>query len=108
VREDALFDPIVENGDGAGVPVDRVIGEEDGLRLLRDDDKGLRVLTTPGRVLFNEIFPAEMPYKNELLTKKGLANLVNRCADEFAQWQTAEVLDRMKDIGFEFSSRAGV
>ncbi len=99
VREDALFDPI---------DTDLVVGEEDGFRLVQEDGKGLRVATTIGRILFNEIFPARMPYKNELVTKKGLANLVNRCADDFPSWETAEVLDRMKDIGFTFSSRAGV
>jgi DNA-directed RNA polymerase subunit beta' len=104
VREDSLFDPIGEDG----VSEDFLVGEEDGVRLVRDDGRGLRLLTTPGRMLFNEIFPATMPYKDELLTKKGLANLVNRCADEFPRWETAEVLDRMKDIGFTYSSRAGV
>jgi DNA-directed RNA polymerase subunit beta' len=108
IREDALFDPIPEEGVEALSKTARVVGEEDGKRLVRDDGRGLRVLTTPGRVLFNEILPVEVPFKNELLTKRGLANLVNRCADEFPSWQTAEVLDAMKDIGFTYSSRAGV
>ncbi|HUG86127.1 MAG TPA: hypothetical protein VMM13_16305, partial [Euzebya sp.] len=108
VREDSLFDPISTDGGLTGIPEDRVVGEEDGLRLVRDDQRGLRVVTTPGRVLFNEIFPGTLPFKNELLTKKGLANLVNRCADELPSWRTAEVLDDMKDIGFSYSSRAGV
>jgi DNA-directed RNA polymerase subunit beta' len=108
VREDSLFDPISTDGGLTGVSEDLIVGEDEGLRLVRCDAKGVRVVTTPGRVLFNEIFPSTLPFKNELLTKKGLANLVNRCADEFPSWQTAEVLDAMKDIGFAFSSRAGV
>jgi DNA-directed RNA polymerase subunit beta' len=108
IREDALFDPITSDTTGPSVSEDLVIGEEAGRRLIRDDGRGVRVLTTVGRALFNEIFPARMPYKNELVTKRGLANLVNRCADDFPSWETAEVLDRMKDIGFTYSSRAGV
>ena len=104
VREDSLFDPIGEDGTSE----DLVVGEEDGLRLVQDTAKGVRVLSTVGRVLFNEIFPPRLPFKNELVTKKGLANLVNRCADDFPSWEAAEVLDRMKDIGFTYSSRAGV
>ena len=103
VREDALFDPVEEDR-----IEDLLVGEEDNVRLLSDDGRGLRVATTVGRALFNEIFPARMPYKNELVTKKGLANLVNRCADDFPSWETAEVLDKMKDFGFVFSTRAGV
>ncbi len=103
VREDALFDGVEEER-----LEELLVGEEDNLRLLQDDKHGLRVATTVGRALFNEIFPARMPFKNELVTKKGLANLVNRCADDFPSWETAEVLDKMKDFGFVFSTRAGV
>jgi DNA-directed RNA polymerase subunit beta' len=70
--------------------------------------KGVRVLTTPGRVIFNEILPAELPYQNQLVGKKELADLVNRCADHFTQHQTAQVLDAMKDIGFAYATKAGV
>jgi DNA-directed RNA polymerase subunit beta' len=70
--------------------------------------RGVRVLTTPGRVLFNEILPAPLPYENRLIGKKELADLVNRCADNFTRHETAVVLDRMKDIGFQYATRAGV
>src|SRR3712207_1619566 len=49
-----------------------------------------------------------MPYVNELVGKKGLADLVNRCADNFSRALTAQVLDRMKEIGFRYATRAGV
>ena len=70
--------------------------------------KGVRVLTTPGRVLFNEILPVEMPFVNHVVDKKELADLVNRCADRFTRAVTAEVLDKMKDIGFAYATKAGV
>jgi DNA-directed RNA polymerase subunit beta' len=71
-------------------------------------DKGLRILTTPGRVLFNEILPSRMPYVNSLVGKRELGDLVNRCADGFTRAETARVLDAMKDIGFEWATKAGV
>ncbi len=70
--------------------------------------KGVRVLTTPGRVLFNEVLPPELPYVNELVGQKVLADLVNRCADNFSRALTAQVLDDMKDIGFRYATKAGV
>jgi len=88
-----------------------VVGDLDGETVVEGivtSSRGVRVLTTPGRVLFNEILPPEMPYVNHLVSKKGLADLVNRCADDFTQATTAAVLDRMKDIGFSYSTKAGV
>jgi DNA-directed RNA polymerase subunit beta' len=70
--------------------------------------KGVRVLTTPGRVLFNEVLPPEMAFENRLIGKKELGDLVNRCADNFTRDVTARVLDDMKDIGFRFATKAGV
>ncbi|MDP9405766.1 MAG: DNA-directed RNA polymerase subunit beta' [Actinomycetota bacterium] len=70
--------------------------------------RGVRVVTTPGRVLFNEVLPSDLPYVNELVGKKGLADLVNRCADHFPRALTAKVLDDMKDIGFRYATKAGV
>ena len=86
---------------------DDVVGVEGDVRILRST-KGLRILTTPGRSLFNEIFPAALPYVNHLVSKKGLADLVNTCADDFTRAETAAVLDAMKDIGFRWATRAGV
>ncbi len=70
--------------------------------------RGVRVVTTPGRVLFNEVLPTDLPYVNEVVGKKGLADLVNRCADNFPRALTAQVLDDMKDIGFRYATKAGV
>jgi DNA-directed RNA polymerase subunit beta' len=70
--------------------------------------RGLRVLTTPGRVLFNEVLPNEVPYVNSLVGSKQLADLVNRCADNLTRAATAQVLDSLKETGFRYATRAGV
>ena len=93
------------------VPVGAVFGEVDEDEVtdgVVTSAKGVRVVTTPGRVLFNDILPTEIPFVNALVGKSGLANLVNRCADSFTRSQTAAVLDEMKDIGFRYATRAGV
>ncbi|MPZ87904.1 MAG: DNA-directed RNA polymerase subunit beta' [Nitriliruptorales bacterium] len=94
------------------VNVDDVVGEIDDNEEVHEglvtSSRGVRLITTPGRVLFNEILPPQLPFVNELVSKKGLANLVNRCADDFSRALTAQVLDDMKDIGFRYATRAGV
>jgi DNA-directed RNA polymerase subunit beta' len=97
---------------GRSVKMEHVFGE------LHDDDVvtdgvvtsqgGIRVLTTIGRVLFNEILPAGMTFVNHLVIKKDAADIINRCADDFSQSETARLLDAMKDIGFRWATRAGV
>ncbi len=74
----------------------------------RADGRAVRIVTTPGRALLNEVLPAEFRYINETLTKKNLADIVNRCADHFPQWQVTEILDGLKDIGFKYATVAGV
>jgi DNA-directed RNA polymerase subunit beta' len=68
----------------------------------------VRVLTTPGRILFNEVLPDQMPFFNQLVGKRQLGDLVNRCADDYTRAETAVVLDAMKDIGFRYATKAGV
>ena len=97
------------------VAVDSVLGgidpEDETVEVaegLARSPRGLRVVTTPGRVMFNEIVPASLPYHNHLVTKRDLADLVNRCADTLTRAETAEVLDDLKDIGFRWATQAGV
>jgi DNA-directed RNA polymerase subunit beta' len=68
----------------------------------------VRLVTTPGRAIFNEAFPAAFPYVNEAVTKKVAGDLINRVADAFPRWQVIEVLDAMKDLGYHNATKAGV
>ena len=65
------------------------------------------IQTTVGRALFNDQLPQEMPYINGLLKKKGLGQLVNYCYLHFGHKNTVEMLDRLKDLGFLYATKAG-
>ena len=97
-------DRVVRAADVLGEPP----SEPDEHGLLAADPRGVRLLTTPGRVLFNEVIPAEMPFENRLIGKRELSDLVNQCADNTTRAATAEVLDGLKDIGFRYATKAGV
>jgi DNA-directed RNA polymerase subunit beta' len=68
----------------------------------------VRIVTTPGRAILNEAFPAEFPFVNEVVTKRVAGDLINRVADQFPRWQVIEVLDAMKDLGYHNATKAGV
>jgi DNA-directed RNA polymerase subunit beta' len=100
------------------------------------------LLTTPGKLIFNEVFPADFPYlhsgaKQNLyegapaetfifekgvnlreralsrkspkpIIKKDLGNILAECFDRYGTTQTAEILDRVKKLGFHYSCQAGI
>ncbi len=69
---------------------------------------GQLVETTPGRLIFNNILPGNMPFFNETATKGKLTDLVANCYWLEGQTPTVEFLDRLKWTGFEYATRAGV
>ncbi len=64
--------------------------------------------TTVGRVILNDALPAEMPFINGLLKKKGLAQLVQYCYLKFGLETTVALLDQIKKLGFNYATRAGI
>ncbi|OQY25739.1 MAG: DNA-directed RNA polymerase subunit beta' [Anaerolineaceae bacterium 4572_32.1] len=64
--------------------------------------------TTVGRAIFNAILPDQVRYVNETLDKKGLKQLIARCYNKTDMETTADVADKIKDIGFKYATRSGV
>ncbi|MBV9391888.1 MAG: DNA-directed RNA polymerase subunit beta', partial [Verrucomicrobia bacterium] len=69
----------------------------------------LRILeTTAGRVIFNGIWPEELGFYNKVAGKKQLSDIIWRTYQVSAQQKTVETLDRLKELGFSWATRAGV
>jgi len=64
--------------------------------------------TTVGRVLFNQVVPQELGYVNQMMGKKELAELTDRCFRALGHSRTVILLDDLKQIGFRYATRAGV
>ncbi|HKP34181.1 MAG TPA: DNA-directed RNA polymerase subunit beta', partial [Sphingomicrobium sp.] len=64
--------------------------------------------TTVGRVIFNEHLSANMPFINGTLRKKGLGALVNYCHLRLGHAETVRMLDKVKDLGFLYATKAGI
>ncbi len=64
--------------------------------------------TTVGRVILNDALAEEMPFINGLLKKKGVTQLVQYCYLKFGLGPTVQMLDRIKDLGFHYATRAGI
>jgi DNA-directed RNA polymerase subunit beta' len=68
--------------------------------------------TTVGRVLFNNILPrrvvAELGFRDELMKKKVLSELVLQSYRRAGLKDTVEFLDRLKRFGFDFATLGGI
>ncbi|NQV90408.1 DNA-directed RNA polymerase subunit beta' [Candidatus Uhrbacteria bacterium] len=65
------------------------------------------IITTPGRLIVNLQFPDEIEFKNMIMGKKELANIVKYYLELNGSEKTSLFLDRLKEIGFKYSTRAG-
>jgi len=68
----------------------------------------LRLTTTLGRSLFNETLPDDYPFVNYEVGKKQLSTIVNELAETYPKVEVAAALDKLKDAGFHWATRAGV
>ncbi|WP_035050870.1 DNA-directed RNA polymerase subunit beta' [Carnobacterium pleistocenium] len=99
------------------------------------------MITTVGKLIFNDIMPNEFPYMNEPtqsnlevqtpdsyfvesginvlehiqaqelvkpFKKKNLGNIIAEVFKRFKITETSKMLDRMKDLGYKYSTRAGI
>ena len=76
------------------------------------------VVTTAGRVLFNDVLPLGQPgvdndlpsmaFRNEVLDLRKLAQLVKECYDLHGSELTAQIVNDIKRLGFHYATRAGV
>jgi len=64
--------------------------------------------TTVGRVLFNEAVPKEMPFVNNLMTKKNLKKVISDTITKTNFNVTAKFLDDIKELGFYWSFKGGL
>ena len=72
------------------------------------DFRGEKISTTLGRVLFNELLPADFPYQNEAMTKKKIQKVMAQVYEKYGQDKTAEIADELKDLAFEYSTISGL
>ena len=65
------------------------------------------IVTTAGRVRFNEIWPEEIGYINRNVGKKQLGDIIWRCYQTCGQKRTVETLDALKSLGYKEATRSG-
>jgi DNA-directed RNA polymerase subunit beta' len=76
---------------------------------VRDPEQGIgRIKTTVGRIIFNEALPKELGFVNRVVDKSGLKAIVAECYKILSNEGTAEILDKIKNIGFHYATISGI
>ena len=63
--------------------------------------------TTVGRIIFNDVLPEGMDFRNEEQGKDSLKEITAECFQSFGNEETVKVLDGIKDLGFQYASKSG-
>ena len=69
---------------------------------------GAWLKTTLGRMIFNEVLPPELQFKNRLMDKTAIKDLTGECYRELTNEEAAAVLDRIKSLGFHYATTSGI
>ncbi len=65
------------------------------------------IVTLVGRVIFNEVWPDEMGFWNDKVTKSTLGKLILTCHQAVGHDRTITTLDELKALGFEWACQSG-
>ena len=75
---------------------------------IRLHDHSAAVETSIGRLLFNEVLPEELGFRNALIDRKALKQIVADCYRSMGNEPTAQVVDRLKKVGFIYATKSGI
>jgi DNA-directed RNA polymerase subunit beta' len=63
--------------------------------------------TTVGRIIFNQVLPEGISFHNEIMDKNLLKDLTADCYRSLGNQETADMLDRIKRLGFHYAGQSG-
>ncbi len=97
-------------GELAGDPARRAQIPEQLQKLFDPEpvDGSRLIETTLGRALINQAFPLDFPYVNATVMKSDVKALIEDVIEEYDKTTVERFLDAIKDLGFRFSTRAGL
>ncbi len=86
----------------------RLANPDKGNDTIYGDKEASVILTTPGRVRFNEIWPDDLGFFNKNVGKSQLSDIIWRTFQVAGHEETVATLDRLKALGFREASRSGI
>jgi len=69
---------------------------------------GSLLSTTVGRLIFNQALPPKLRYVDRVVNQRELGKIIVDCHEFYGTARTVELLDELKELGFEYATRAGI
>lgn len=69
--------------------------------------RGERRQTTYGRVILNELLPADFPFQNEALDKDVIKQVMALVYEKYDNETTVEIADNLKSLAFKYATQSG-
>ena len=66
------------------------------------------VETTVGRLIFNEILPPSLGFKNKVFDSRAIKDLTAELYHNLSNEDTADTLDKIKELGFHYATISGI
>ena len=73
-----------------------------------DKERPKFIETCAGRIIFNQVLPPETGFVNSEMKNKKLKGMVAELIDKCGVKKTAVILDKIKEIGFEYATESGI
>src|SRR6266498_3102412 len=86
----------------------RIKNPDFGRKTIYGSAEAKTIETTPGRVIFNEIWPSQLGFFNKPAGKKQLSDIIWRCYQIAGPAETVATLDKLKELGFAEATKAGI
>lgn len=85
-----------------------VIGINEEILVKDSKGNGEKLKTSVGRIIFNEVLPPDVIFINGDVDKAELKRIVAQCYKLLGNAGTAEVLDKIKTLGFHYATQSGI
>ncbi len=85
----------------------RIPNPNRGQKTVHGDAESKYIVTSAGRCIFNEIWAKELGFYNHVAGKKQLGQLISDSYKLVGHDETVKLLDRLKDLGYEYATVAG-
>ncbi len=86
----------------------RIANPDHGRKTVYGDADKKVIETTVGRVIFSEVWPTELGFINKVAGKSQLGDIIWHCYRHCGHAKTVIGLDKLKELGFQEATRAGV
>jgi DNA-directed RNA polymerase subunit beta' len=77
------------------------------IEVRKQQENGQRIKTSVGRIIFNDVLPAELGFYNEPIDKSILKQIVTDSYKLLSSEDTTRVVDSVKHLGFHYATKSG-